>query len=134
MYKFIGLSAPQRIYTSSAESLSLLRAVPRRNTRGLCSQGRTHYERRFKTEAIGRFLYFDCNKLQSSTGRGKVAFCRKVYHRYYSLYSILFIRFPVCDKKMRKLRVLKKTLSHEICLPCRFVSIGNRMGSSKIKV
>ena len=34
-----GLSAPQRIYTSSAESLSLLRAVPRRNTRGLCSQG-----------------------------------------------------------------------------------------------
>jgi hypothetical protein len=35
-----GLSAPQRIYTSSAESLSLLRAVLRRNTRGLCSQGR----------------------------------------------------------------------------------------------
>jgi hypothetical protein len=34
-----GLLAPQRIYTSSAESLSLLRAVPRRNTRGLCSQG-----------------------------------------------------------------------------------------------
>jgi hypothetical protein len=27
-------------YTSSAESLSLLRAVPRKNTRGLCSQGR----------------------------------------------------------------------------------------------
>jgi hypothetical protein len=27
------------LYTSSAESLSLLRAVPRRNTRGLCSQG-----------------------------------------------------------------------------------------------
>jgi hypothetical protein len=28
------------LYTSSAESLSLLRAVPRRNTRGLCSQGK----------------------------------------------------------------------------------------------
>jgi hypothetical protein len=27
------------LYTSSAESLSLLCAVPRRNTRGLCSQG-----------------------------------------------------------------------------------------------
>jgi hypothetical protein len=27
------------MYTSSAESLSLLRAMPRRNTRGLCSQG-----------------------------------------------------------------------------------------------
>jgi hypothetical protein len=34
-----GLSAPQTIYTSSAEYLFLLRAVPRRNTRGLCSQG-----------------------------------------------------------------------------------------------
>jgi hypothetical protein len=31
------------LYTSSAESLSLLRAVPRRNTRGLCSQG-IHWE------------------------------------------------------------------------------------------
>ena len=28
------------LYTRSAESLSLLRAVPRRNTRGLCSQGK----------------------------------------------------------------------------------------------
>jgi hypothetical protein len=34
-----GLLAPQRIYTSSAESLSLLRAVARRNTRGLCTKG-----------------------------------------------------------------------------------------------
>jgi hypothetical protein len=33
--------AQMNLYTikSSAESLSLLRAVPRRNTRGLCSQG-----------------------------------------------------------------------------------------------
>jgi hypothetical protein len=35
-----GLSTPQRIYTSSAEFLSLLCAVPRRKTRGLCSQGK----------------------------------------------------------------------------------------------
>jgi hypothetical protein len=31
------------LYTSSTESLSLLRAMPRRNTRGLCSQGTIHY-------------------------------------------------------------------------------------------
>ena len=31
--------AQMNLYTSSAESLSLLRAMPRRNTRGLCSQG-----------------------------------------------------------------------------------------------
>ena len=44
-----GLLAPQRIYTSSAESLLLLHAVLRRNTRGLCSQGSFHVDdkRRF---------------------------------------------------------------------------------------
>jgi hypothetical protein len=31
------------LYTSSAEFLSLLRAVPRRNTRGHCSQGNKHF-------------------------------------------------------------------------------------------
>jgi hypothetical protein len=31
--------AQMNVYTSSAESLSLLRALPRRTTRGLCSQG-----------------------------------------------------------------------------------------------
>ena len=33
------------LYKSSAESLSLLRAVPRRNTRGLCSQGNSQQAR-----------------------------------------------------------------------------------------
>jgi hypothetical protein len=45
------LSAPQRIYTSSAESLSLLRAVPRRNTRGLCSQGTENLSQTSNREA-----------------------------------------------------------------------------------
>ena len=35
----------ESVYTSSAESLSLLRAVQRRNTRGLCSQGNKNYTR-----------------------------------------------------------------------------------------
>jgi hypothetical protein len=36
--------AQMNLYISSAESLSLLRAVPRRNTRGLCSHGKSVFK------------------------------------------------------------------------------------------
>jgi hypothetical protein len=54
-----GLSAPQRIYmTSSAESLSLLRPVPRRNTRGLCSQGIVKHKFQLKYKVLALLLDF----------------------------------------------------------------------------
>jgi hypothetical protein len=50
-----GLSAPQRIFTSSAESLSLLRAMPRRNSRGLCAQGRCYSECISTPDKLGKY-------------------------------------------------------------------------------